>query len=312
MTIDGLRRAVCLALLGASVASARASAQEMEPRAYSPSPVGANFFVTSYSWSTGNVVFDPTLPVTDVQADVQGLILAFGHSFNFFGRQALATGALPYVLADVSGNVHEERAAIERSGLGDARLRLAVNLHGVPAMSPREFAASRRQTIIGASVSVTAPAGQYYDTKLINIGTNRWSLKPEVGISVPHGHWDFDGYLGAWFYTSNSEFYPSTAHRTQDPVLAIQGHASYSFQPRLWLAVDGTWYRGGSSQVDDGTPSIKMNNSRLGVTLSLPVGRRYSAKIAYGSGVVARTGTDFSTVAVAWQVLWLSQRWSGK
>jgi hypothetical protein len=298
---------VCRVLGGAP-----AIAQEMEPRAYSPSPVGANFFVTSYSWSSGGVLTDPTLPIQDVQADVQGLSLAIGHSFNLFGREALATGAVPYVLADVSGQVFEDRASVERNGAGDLRLRLAVNLRGVPAMTPREFAASRRTTIVGASLSISAPTGQYFNTKLINIGTNRWSFKPEVGVSFPKNHWDFDGYVGAWFYTGNDSFFPGSASRTQDAVLSIQGHASYSFQPRLWVAVDGTWYHGGASRVDDAAPSAPLNNSRLGVTLSLPVGKRYSAKIAYGSGVVARTGTDFNTVAIAWQVLWLSPRWSGR
>ena len=300
-----------LAIIMTTVAGA-ASGQDMEPRAYSPSPVGANFLVVSYSWSSGDVVFDPTLPISDVSADVQGLVFALGHSFNLFGRQSLLTGGIPYVFADVSGRVFEQSGSVERTGIGDTRVRLAINLRGVPAMTPREFAAARRQTIVGASIAFSAPTGQYFDTKLVNIGTNRWSFKPEVGVSVPEGHWDFDGYLGALFYTDNDDFFPGGAHRTQDPVLSVQGHASYSFRPRLWIAADGTWYHGGSSQVDAGTPSTALNNSRLGLTLSLPVGRRYSAKIAYGSGVVARTGTDFSTIAVAWQALWLSPRWSGR
>src|SRR5262249_61846822 len=71
---------------------------------------------------------------------------------------------------------------------------------------------------------------------------------------------------------------------------------------------DSTWYSGGSTRIDDGDPSTTVNNSRLGVTLSLPVGNRSSCKGAYASGVVVRTGTTFTTFAVAWQVLWLTQR----
>jgi hypothetical protein len=306
------RQAALATAVGGVLAVAPAFAQEMEPRAYSASPTGANFLVTSYSWSTGNVVFDPTLPVSNIKADVQGLVVAVGHSFNLLGKLALVSAAFPYALVDVTGQVFEQQAEIHRSGLADARFRLSVNLRGNPAMLVREFVTTPRRMIVGASVSVTAPAGQYYETKLINIGTNRWSFKPEVGVSVPKGRWDLDGYVGAWFYTSNATFYPGAAFRTQDPVLTIQGHATYTFRPRLWAAIDGTWYRGGSSRVDDGDASTSMNNSRLGVTLSFPVGKRYSAKVAYGSGVVARTGTDFSTVAVGWQVLWLSSRWSGR
>jgi hypothetical protein len=294
------------------LAAALLRAQDMEPRAYSPAPVGANFLVTSYSWSTGSVVFDPTLPLSDVHADVQGLIVAVGHSFNLLGDLGLFTAALPYALAHVTGNVFEQYAETSRSGLADARFKLSVNLRGNPAMSPRQFAAAPPRTIVGTSLTVTAPASQYYNTKLINLGTNRWSIKPEVGISVPKGPWDLDGYIGAWFYTSNAHFYPGDAFRTQDPLLTLQAHASYTFRPRLWVAADGTWYRGGSSRVDDGPDSSRLNNSRLGVTVSFPVGKRYSAKVAYGNGVIARTGTNFSTIAVAWQALWLSPRWSGR
>ena len=306
------QQAIVGAVICLGLTAAMASAQELEPRAYSPSPVGANFLVTSYIWSAGNVVFDPTLPITDVHADVQGLVVALGHSFNLFGNLGLVSAAIPYALADVTGKILEEQAQTTRSGLADARFKLSVNLRGNPAMSVREFISARRRTIVGTSLAVTAPASQYYKTKLINLGTNRWSFKPEVGVSVPKGRWDLDGYVGMWFYTSNADFYPSGSLRTQDPLLTVQGHASYTFRPRLWVAADGTWYRGGSARVDDGQASTSMNNSRLGLTVSFPVGRRYSAKVAYASGVVARTGTDFSTVAVAWQVLWLSPRWSGR
>jgi hypothetical protein len=305
-------RTQCAAVVCQLLAAALASAQDLEPRAYSASPVGANFLVTSVSRSTGQVVFDPTLPVDDVQADVRGFIVAVGHSFNLFGNLGLVTAALPYALADVSGRVLEERAEISRSGLADARFKVSVNLRGNPAMSPREFARAKRQPIVGASLTMTVPSGQYYETKLINLGTNRWSFKPELGLSVPKGRWDLDGYIGAWFYTANDNFYPAGLRRTQEPVVTVQGHASYTIRPRLWLAADGTWYRGGSARVDEGIASTSMNNSRLGLTVSFPVGKRYSAKVAYASGVVARTGTDFSTVAVAWQVLWLSPRWSGR
>jgi hypothetical protein len=292
----------------ACLAPAQATAQDMEPKSYSASPVGANFFVGSFSWSTGSVVFDPTLPLSDVHADVQGFVAAVGHSFDLFGKLALATVALPYVLADVTGKIQEQAAATSRSGLADARFKLSVNLRGNPAMSAREFARASKRTIIGASLSVSAPAGQYYETKLINLGNNRWTFKPEVGISVPIRRVDADAYLGATFFTRNDNFFPGGQARTQEPVLAAQAHVSYTLRPRMWVAFDSTWYAGGSAQVEAGDASIPANNSRAGITLSMPVGNRYSLKVAYGSGVIVRTGTNFTSVAVAMQALWLSRR----
>src|SRR5262249_58417934 len=120
-----------------------------------------------------------------------------------------------------------------RSGLADARFRLSVNLRGNPAMSAREFIRAPRRTIVGASLTVSAPAGQYYDTKLINIGNNRWAFKPEVGISVPIRKLDADMYFATWLFTANDDFYPGGRERSQDPMFTIQAHLSYSFKPRL-------------------------------------------------------------------------------
>jgi hypothetical protein len=109
-----------------------------------------------------------------------------------------------------------------------------------------------------------------------------------------------------WLFTANDDFFPGGVERTQDPILAIQGHVSYTFKPRLWLAVDSTWYSGGKPQVAGGDPGAAVNNSRLGTTLSIPASRQQSFKISFSNGVSVRTGTDFWTLAVGWQ--WLHFR----
>ena len=286
------------------LAAAPAAAQDMEPKAYSASPVGATFLVASAVRSSGSVVFDPTVPITDVKAEINAAVIGVGTTFGLFGKLALFSAALPYSWGDISGQVAEEAASISRSGLADARMRLSVNLAGNPAMRIREFVKAPPKTIVGASLTVMAPSGEYDRTKLINLGNHRWAFKPELGVSVPFRRWDFDAYLGAWLFTSNDDYYPGGLTREQDPVVAFQTHASYTFKPRLWLAVDSTWYSGGESRVGDDAPRGGVNNSRLGATLSVPVGQRQSFKVAYSSGVAVRTGTDFRTIAVAWQWLW--------
>ena len=165
-------------------------------------------------------------------------------------RQARAGDGGPAVrLGDVTGTVFEEARAISRSGLTDFRAKLSVNLVGNPAMGAREFAKTPRRTIVGTSLTVTAPTGQYDGHKLINLGTNRWAFKPEIGVAVPKGRWDFDGYVGVWLFTDNDDFFPGGKSRSQDPVVAVQGHVSYTFKPRLWAAVDATWYQGGGARV---------------------------------------------------------------
>ena len=269
--------------------------------------MGAEFLVVGLSRSTGSVLTDPTLPITDIEAKVYGVAVAAGYTFGLLGKLALVTAALPYAWGDITGTVFEEARAISRSGLTDIRAKLSVNLVGNPAMGAREFARTPRRTVVGTSFTVTAPTGQYDGQKLINLGTNRWAFKPEIGVAVPRGRWDFDGYVGVWFFTDNDDFFPGGRSRTQDPVVALQGHVSYTFKPRLWAAVDATWYQGGGARVDDGDPSSDLNNSRLGGTVSFPMGRRQSLKFAYSSGLSARTGTNFRTLSVGYQFLRLTR-----
>jgi hypothetical protein len=301
-----MSRVVIVALIGL-FGLGSASAQDLEPKAYSASPIGAAFVVVGLSRSTGGVVFDPSLPFSDVEAKVNGSLLAVGYTFDLFDKLALVTAAVPYAWGDISGKVSEEAREITRSGLADSRVKLSINLAGNPALRTREFVRAPRRTVVGTSLTVTVPSGQYDGAKLINLGTNRWAFKPEAGVAVPLGRWDVDAYAGVWLFTGNDNFYPGGLSRSQDPVVALQGHVSYTFRPRLWVAFDATWYEGGDARVEGGEPGGGMNNSRLGATMSLPLGRSQSFKIAYSSGVVVRTGTNFRTLSVGWQRLWLTR-----
>lgn len=299
--------AALVAMICLLAPSAPARAQDLEPKAYSASPVGAAFLVLGLGRSTGAVVLDPTLPVSDIEAKINAALLATGYTFALFDKLALVTAAVPYSWGEVSGLVGEQARTITRSGLADARLKLSVNLVGNPAMGAREFASAPRKTIVGASLTMMAPSGQYDSAKLINLGVNRWSFKPEVGVAVPKGRWDFDAYLGVWLFVDNDDFYPGGLTRSQDPIVTLQGHASYTFRPRLWAAIDATWYQGGDFKVEGSALKPGVNNSRLGATLSLPMGRHQSFKVAYSSGVAVRTGTDFRTLSVGWQWLQLTK-----
>ena len=286
-----------------------AAAQELEPRAYSASPVGVNFVLVGFTRSIGSVTFDPTVPITDVRAHLNIPAFGLGHTFGVWGRQALVTAALPYVWGDVAGNVLEQKQRVNRSGLADVRLKVSVNLHGNPARTPQEFAQARRRgLLIGTSMTVQSPTGQYDPVKLINLGTNRWAFKPEVGISYPWKKFDLDLYGGAWFFTDNSHFYTGDFLRQQDPIVTLQGHVSYSIRRQAWFAVDGTWYEGGAGYVNGGSPTISQNNTRFGATVSLPLSKRQSLKVSYSAGATARTGSNFDTLGIAWQFVWFGLR----
>jgi hypothetical protein len=287
----------------ATLSCSRAVAQELEPRAYSPSPVGTTFVVAGVARSTGGVLIDPTLPIEDVDAKVRSLVIGAGYTFGLAGKQAIVLGAMPITWADVSGQVGENRASVSRRGLADPRLKFSVILAGSPARSPSEFARARPATIVGAAISVVPPWGQYVPEHLINLGSNRWSMKPEIGISFPRGHWTFEGYGGAWFFTANDRFYTGSFTRRQDPIAGMQAHVSYTIRPRAWAAFDATWYSGGRTNIDGVDKGDLQRNTRLGATVSLPIQKRQSLKVSYTAGAATRIGADFKTISVTWQLV---------
>ena len=249
------------------------------------------------------MITDPSLPVQNVDAKVNDVTAFYERTFAFFGREASAALALPYVWAKATGEVFEQTRSITRSGQADMVLRLASNILGGPALTRQEFARAPQQTTLGASLVVSMPTGQYDGTKLINIGTNRWAFKPELGFSQPVGRWRFDLYAGAWFFTPNDDFFGGQ-RRTQDPLVALQGHVIYTFSPGLWLALDGTWYSGGQTTVDGVLKADRLDNARIGATVAVPIGHGQSLKAAWSRGATVRFGQNFTTVGLTYQLVW--------
>jgi hypothetical protein len=282
-----------------------AGAQDLEPRAYSPSPIGTTFIIISTTRSSGGVFTDPVAPITDVETTIGILGLTMGHTFDLFGRQALLLGVVPVTWGKASGEVLEAERTVTRRGVADPRVRLSVILAGPRAMTPAEFIGAPRRTAVGVSLTAVPPLGQYDSAKLVNLGSHRWAFKPEIGLSHPAGRWTFDVYGGVWLFTANEEYYPGSSRRQQDPVVALQAHVGYALGRRAWIAFNGTWYTGGRSTINAVDRTDLQRNTRVGATFAAPFGSSHSLKIAYSAGVATRIGADFRTFSIAWQVLLL-------
>lgn len=281
--------------------------QDLEPRAYSVSPLGTNFVVLSFLNSAGDIAVDPTIPIEDAHSNIHAVALGYFRSANFFGRSASVTLVQPYSWGTAEGRLEGELARIYRSGIADSKVRLAVNLFGAPAMKVEEFVKYRQRTTVGATFSFTVPTGQYDPNKLVNLGTNRWSFKPEIGLSHAFARrWIIDAYGGVAFFTDNPKFLGQI--RSQDPLFSTQIHLSYTLRPRLWAALDGTFYAGGQSTVGNLLKDDRAQNVRLGGTISIPLTQHQSLKVSYSAGAIVRIGGNFRTLSVGYQYLWGGKR----
>ena len=294
--------AVLAACLLAGVVSP-GRAQDIEPRAYSNAPVGVNFLIAGYAYTHGGVSFDPSVPLTDAKLNTSNAVLAFASVFDLWGDSAKFDAIVPYTW--LSGTAEYQGQSVQRtvSGFANPAFRLSINLYGAPALSLKEFADWEQDLIIGVSLRVSAPWSQYDPTRLVNIGTNRWSFKPELGISKALGPWTLEMQAAATIYTDNHDFFGGNAF-SQDPLYSVQGHVIYAFRSGNWVSLDATYFTGGRTTVNGVLQDDLQQNSRLGATLAFPVDRANSIKFYASSGVAARTNNNYNLIGVAWQYRW--------
>jgi hypothetical protein len=303
----GLAFAVCCASLFGN-------AQDLAPRAYLITPKHSNAITLSYSYFGGDVLFDGAVPITGATAKVNMSVFSFTHSLNVFGRSGNVTASLPYGVGTFRGTVVGAETNAYRSGALDSAFRLAVNLKGGRAMDVQEFRKWRQKILVGISLKVVAPTGQYDPTKLLNYGANRWAFKPELGLSRRWQHWLLDTYGAGWFFTTNHDFFSrnqfslGTNTQKQNPIFAFEGHLSYDVKPRLWASLDGNFWVGGRSTLNGiENPSTLQRNSRIGGTVSVPVSKHQSLKLSYNRGAYIRYGGNYQNISFAWQYSWLGR-----
>ena len=277
-----------------------AVAEDLEPRSYANTPVGINFLLMGYSDLHGNVTANPSIPLEDAKLNIQTVVFAYARSLDVWGRSGKFDIVVPEAKLTGSALLAGEPKERNVTGLIDPRFRFSVNLYGAPAMSLAEFPSYQQDVIIGTSLAITAPLGQYDDSRLINLGNNRWSFKPELGVSKRVGQVTLELSGAGTFFTDNDELLGDHV-LSQDPIYQVQGHLIYAFENGIWASLDATWFEGGKSAVDGVSNHDYQENSRYGCTLTLPLNRNHSIKLNASKGGYTRTGSDFDAVGMVWQ-----------
>jgi hypothetical protein len=289
--------------------SSMAFAQELVPRAYWPMPNKTNLIALGYQYSTGDIVTDPTLPITGVESEINFLQVSYLRSYSLFARTANVQFSVPYTWGESEGFVEGQFRSRQISGLTDSQVRFSVNILGAPTMDAAEFQALRAKprTIIGVSLLIQAPTGDYDADKLLNPGTNRWAVKPGVGIIWPiRPKWLLEVDLSAWIFDDNDDFLGVT--KQQDPIVATEIHLVKRIRPGFWASLDATYYAGGRTTVDGELRDDRQENSRLGVSVLFPFKRGHAIKFTFSKGIATSAGGDFDNFAVNYLYLWRKRR----
>jgi hypothetical protein len=280
-----------------------AEAQDLDPRRYVNLPTNQNFLRVAYGHSEGDVNISPSLPLENAFLTIDGGSLAYLRTMDIGGKASSFEVFLPYFCVSGSALLDGEQRYRDVCGQGDTRLRLTYNFVGAPAMELSEFGKNGRETVVGASLQVYLPTGQYADDILLNIGANRWVIKPEIGISIPRGKWSFEFSAGVRFFTDNDEFVGGVTLK-QDPLYNLQTHLVYDLSPRQWISINGNYFFGGITYQDSVPTPSRQQNSRVGLTWSVALDSKNALKLAAHTGVVTRIGNDSDTYSAAWVYRW--------
>lgn len=294
---------IVVVLLIITVWTGAAAAQDLQPRAFSPAPVGLNTVLVGYALSTGNVFFDQALLIEDATGDVHGITAAYVRTLGLFGKLAKFSTVIPYAFGDWEGTLDGAPASTSREGFADPRVQLAVNFIGAPAVKLKDFRTYSEGTIVGASLLAVVPLGQYDAAKLINLGSNRWSLRPRLGFSSRIKRLTLEAMADAWLFTEIPEAFGGTTI-SQDPIWALHGNVIYIFKNGVWTGVSGGIATGGQTTVNGVEKDNSQTNSRFAATLAVPLNRRLSLRFFYINSVKTALGADFDFYNLSVQYTW--------
>jgi len=281
--------------------------QELEPRRWSHLPSGINFIGLGTAYTFGDINFDPVLLLEDSEVDSVSIAAVYIRTFDWFGKSARLDLTLPYANGHWNGLLNGEPASVRRQGFGDARLRLSVNLAGAPALRGKEFAQYRASnpvtTVVGAAVAITLPTGEYSSDQLINLGANRWIVRPQLGVLHQRHKWQFEVTGSVFLFGDNNNFWQGTV-REQDPLWFIQGHIIHTFKPGLWASFSGGYGYGSRSTISG---LQKADDSRLRywkVSLGVPINPRQGLSFAFAVGRTnTRSDADLNRFALGWSMM---------
>ena len=138
-----------------------------------------------------------SLPLDNVDAEVNTASLAYARTFGLFGRSASIGFVLPYSRADVSGDVFEQQRAVTRTGLADPRLRLAVNSYRRAGAQSGRVRRPRALHHTGCQPHGRGGFREILFRQAEQSRVERWAFKPEIGALQPLGPWSLELYAGA-------------------------------------------------------------------------------------------------------------------
>ena len=294
--------------LAALALPGQVNAQDLEPRRWGHLPSGLTIVGVGYAYTDSFVYFSPFWKIRDTSAEINSVGVSVLRTFDMAGKSARVSFLLPYVSGRWEGNVDNVNEIVKLHGFADPRLRLSVNLYGAPALKGTEYAQYRAQhatnTVIGASLAISAPLGQYDEDELINISANRWTVRPQIGVVHSRGPWAFELTGSVFLFSDNKNFIDNTRLK-QKTMYSAQAHVIYDFKPGLWVSLSTAYGAGGRVYLEKTKTAFEVDNWLWAASFGFPIGKTQSVKLTWLSGRTQNdVGRDSDNLLLSWSMRW--------
>lgn len=287
-------------LFGILYSSVEVSAQELEPRSFNNIPINQTFILLGAGRSEGDLSPTPSSPLQDAELRIDSAVLGLSRTFALAGDSAKIDIAGARLCYQGSATFRGEFTEGRRCEYADLTLKLTWNFYGAPAMTVQQFHEREKNgMVVGASLAVTAPVGDYDSDHIINASANRWAFKPSLGMSRRMGRFQLEAKASVTLFEDNDEFFGGIRVE-QDPLYTISGHLIYLLKRGSWVSLDANYFSGGETTKGGVDGDDRQDNSRWGVTWTKPLAPKHVLKLYVSTGVVTRVGNDFDNFGAAY------------
>jgi hypothetical protein len=288
--------------------AADAGAQDLEPRRWSHLPTGMNVIGASTIWTDGEIFSDPVARLQDATFERYTLSSSYVRTFEWLGKSSRIDFALPYVAARWEGLLDGDYVSTRRHGFSDPFVRFSMSLYGAPPLKGMKYVQYRAShpvtTTVGAAIAVTLPFGEYYADRLINLGNNRYVVRPQLGVLHQRGPWQFEVTTTVSFYEDNADYFGG-ARLEQDAMWFLQGHVIRALPRNMWVSVSGGFSYAGESRIDGVALDNDDHTRYLSLSFGMPITNQQSVKITWinaDTNVIIGSASD--TLVLGWSLNW--------
>jgi len=283
-------------------------AQDMEPRRWTHLPVDLNVVGVVLGNSSGDITFDPVMRIEDGVFDLDIATVSYVHSFDLAGKSARMDIVVPFANGHWEGLVNGVDRQVRWKGLMNPWIRFSVNLYGAPALKGQEFMQYRAKhqtyTTVGAAIAVIMPLGKYDPEYLINLGDNRWTYRPQLGILHQREKIQVELTGSVFLYGDNDNYFRGNLLK-RDPLWFIQSHLVYTINQKWWTSMGLGFAYGGRSSLNGMPLPDDARSSYMSLGLGVSLTRNQGLKISYlRNRTNIPTGSDGDTIFAGWTYSW--------